>query len=102
MKREITIGEKYGPAMKITDQAEADKYFEECVQHMMSFGKSRAEAESIERKNLGYYAGYYDRETRERVEQLFSCVHPIFGKATDGVLTAGEALAAGAAFAART
>lgn len=28
---------------------------------------------------MGYYAGYYDAETRERVERLFGAVHPIFG-----------------------
>ena len=75
----ITIGEKYGYAMEITEQAEADAYFEECVQHCMSYGKSREDAEKIERMNLGYYAGYgYDRE---RVERLFRCQHPLFGAA---------------------
>lgn len=75
----ITYGDKYGPAMKITDQAEADEYFDLCVRHAMRFGKSREEAEQIERNNLGYFAGYYDNETRFRVERLFSCAHPIFG-----------------------
>ena len=26
-ERKITLGEKYGPAMEITDQSEADEYF---------------------------------------------------------------------------
>lgn len=76
----ITIGEKYGPAMEITDQTEADEYFERCVEHSMTFGHDRAKAEQIERSNLGYYAGYYDTETRARVEKFFKCSHPIFGK----------------------
>jgi len=71
----ITIGDKYGPAMIITEQAEADAYFERCVQHGMLF-HTRIEAEKIERINLGYYAGYYNNETRERVERLFKCQHP--------------------------
>lgn len=75
----MTAGEKYGPAMKMTDHAEADSHFEKCVVHTMSFGHSREEAERIERQNLGYYAGYYDDETRARVERLFHCSHPIFG-----------------------
>ena len=75
----VTIGEKYSPAMKIADKTTADEYFEACVQHCMSFGKTRKEAEKIERMNLGYYACYYDSETRERVERLFECEHPIFG-----------------------
>lgn len=76
----ITIGDKYGPAMKIADQAEAEAYFERCVEHRMRLGSSRAEAETIERANLGYFAGYFDNETRERVERLFKCAHPVFGK----------------------
>lgn len=44
---QITIGDKYDPAMKITDQAEADAYFELCVEHSMRFGNDRAEAERI-------------------------------------------------------
>lgn len=80
-KQQITVGEKYGPAMSVTDQAEADSYFGDCVLHSMSFGKSRAEAEAIERANLGYFAGYCDHETRARVERLFRCSHPVFGAA---------------------
>lgn len=75
----ITIGEKYDPAMSITEEQVAREYFELCVEHTMRFGKSRAEAEEIERTNLGYYAGYYDPETRARVERLFNCAHPFFG-----------------------
>lgn len=90
-----TIGEKYGPAMEITDEAEAKRYFEKCVTHSMGFGKSRAEAETIERSNLGYYAGYYDNETRKRVERLFSCAHPVFGKAVEGTPTPEEAFTMG-------
>ena len=96
MKRLISIGDKYGPAMAITDQAEADAYFQQCVAHTMAFGKSQEEAESIERGNLGYYAGYYSSETRERVERLVNCAHPVFGSIAErGVPTAEEALEAG-------
>ncbi len=95
MKKDITIGEKYGPAMEMTDQAEADKYFEVLVQHGMIHSNSREKAESIEKQNLGYYAGYYSEETRRRVERLFQCAHPIFGKASDGTPTPEEAFQAG-------
>ena len=74
MDDKITIGEKYCPAMRITDKAEADAYFAECVEHTMQrFGKSRDEAETVERANLGYYAGYYDTATREREKSIFVC-----------------------------
>jgi hypothetical protein len=95
MKSEITIGDKYKPAMEITDQTKADEYFEKCVEHCMSFGKTRGEAESIERQNLGYFAGYYSQETRERVERLYDCAHPIFGKASVHQPATQEALDAG-------
>jgi len=93
---EITIGDKFGPAMKITDQAEADAYFERCVQHCMTFGSNRQESERITRSSLGYYAGYYSEETRRRVEKLFSCSHPIFGSIAEvGSPTPEEAFQTG-------
>ena len=97
MKAVITLGEKYGPAMEIAGQAEADAYFKECVEHTLeNFGGSQAEAEVLERGNLGYYAGYYGSDTRERVERLFACSHPVFGKIAErGQPTAEEALQAG-------
>lgn len=95
-KLHTTHAEKYGPAMKITEQAEADAYFEDLVKHCMLFDKTREEAENIERKNLGYYAGYHDPETREQVEHLFKCEHPVFGKIKDnGPPTPEMALMAG-------
>lgn len=76
----MTCGEAYGPAMEITDQAEADRYFKVLVADMQKRHMKRAtEAEEIVRSNLGYYAGYYSDETRERVERLFRCAHPVFG-----------------------
>ena len=79
MQKDITIGEKYGKTIEIITQEEADAYFEECVQHNMSFGNTREVAENIERQNIGYYSGYYDSETATRVRKLFKTVHPIFG-----------------------
>ena len=97
MKATITIGEKYGPAMEIVEQDAANAYFEECVKHSMErFGMTRAEATHCERVNLGYYAGYYDSETRRRVERIFSCSHPFFGSIAErGEPTAEETLRAG-------
>lgn len=86
MNPHITIGEKYGPAMKITDQGEADHYLEQCVRHNLdrraAEGKPQdvEQAIAVEKQNLGYYAGYYNSETRERIERLFQCAHPVFGR----------------------
>ncbi len=75
-----TIGEVYGPAMTIDDQAEADTCFEGLVQTALANGAgSRELAEALVRSNLGYYAGYYGEATRERVERLFGARHPVFG-----------------------
>lgn len=103
---EITIGDKYHPAMQITEQAEADEYFRLCVGHtaewLIEEGKANTmseaipKAEEIERANLGYFAGYYDDATRARVERLFGCQHPFFGAiAKNGPPTADAALVAG-------
>ena len=75
----MTYGEKYDPAMKVQTQEEAAAYFERCVTHTMRFGKTRQEAESIERSNIGYFAGYYDSKTAARVYRLYGFGHPIFG-----------------------
>jgi hypothetical protein len=93
----MTIGEAYAPAMEMTDAQKAAEYFEALVRRDMKyFGKSRQEAEQMERGNLGYFAGYYDSATRERVERLFNCAHPVFGSiAENGAPTAEQALEAG-------
>lgn len=94
---QVAIGDKYDPAMKIAEQAEADAYLRRCVEHTMRVGGiGFHEATAIEKTNLGYWAGYYDHATRERVERLFDCAHPFFGKIAEvGPPTPAEALAAG-------
>lgn len=95
----ISIRDKYEPAMEIETQEEADAYFRLCVQHTMQLPPAtidREEAECIERNNIGYYAGYFSHETRERVERLFKCEHPVFGAiAKKGPPTPEEALRKG-------
>jgi hypothetical protein len=93
MKHPITLREKYELAMAITDPDQAAQYFEQCVQHNMAHSVNNlTQAEAIERANLGYWAGYYSRETRLRVEELFQCQHPILGKAKDKEWTPEELL----------
>lgn len=80
-----TFGELLGPAMTITDQGEADAYFEALVDRVMEIEAARGtplereKAAAIQRNNLGYYAGYYDGETMARVNRLYRTRHPIFG-----------------------
>ena len=74
-----TIRDLYEAAVKITDQQEADEYLESLVHWSVDKGMAPAEAELLHRRNLGYYAGYYDNETMRRVNRLFRTTHPVFG-----------------------
>lgn len=93
--RGATFGETLGPAMEIADQAGADDYFDQLVEHYVATAKTprtREEAAAIVRSNLGYYAGYYSEEVQDRVNKLFKTTHPVFG---DKWPTAIEAFEAG-------
>lgn len=80
----VTIGEKYIDLLpKITTPEEAAEYFEACVEHLLRFGHSREQAESIERGNIGYAAGYFSTQEAARIQQLFAAPHPIFGNAAN-------------------
>lgn len=105
-KKEIlTIRECLAPAMAITEQEDADQYLADYVAYIQKHldkepRRDGLTAEEIANINIGYYAGYYDHETRACVERLFRCAHPIFGSvAKNGSPTNEQALAAGAALA---
>lgn len=87
----------YECAMRIADERSAELCLDALVRaHMGERGCARAEAEVIQRSNLGYFAGYYDHATRARVERLFQCEHPVFGAiAVRGAPTAEEAFELG-------
>ena len=93
----LTSGDLYRPAVGIKTKEEAEDYLRKLVQWSVEHhGKDPSEAERIQKSNLGYYAGYFDRETMTRVHELFSCAHPIFGKASDsGEITADDAYRTG-------
>lgn len=38
------------------------------------------EARRITLINIGYYSGYYDHETADRIMDLFETEHPVFGR----------------------
>jgi len=83
-KTPMTYGECLGPAMEITDPEDAKQYLAEYVSYIQTaLDKEPRDddmtAEQIAKTNLGYFAGYYSNETRERVEELFMCSHPVFG-----------------------
>lgn len=81
-KKTLTYGECLDPAMKITDKEDAEQYFKAYVEFQklnMEEATGKHSAEEICKKNIGYFAGYYNEETRRRVESLFDCSHPVFG-----------------------
>ena len=95
----LTYSECLDPAMKITNIDDANQYISEYIKYINKSKNDIFESEKIAKSNLGYYAGYYDSETRERVERLFMCQHPIFGSIKEnGVPTAKEAFEAGLSY----
>lgn len=85
-------------AIAVETQEAADAMFERLVQEAMRENDNMDRAEAIEtvKDNLGYFAGYYDNDTRARVERLYRCAHPVFGPiATTKPPTADEALKLG-------
>lgn len=80
LPKETTYGERYHPAMEIRTEEEAALYFRILVENTVQYSEmSYEEAVRCEKSNLGYYAGYYDYETMERVNRLFGTTHPVFG-----------------------
>lgn len=81
-KSVLTYGECLHPAMKITDEDDAKQYFEAYLafqKENMKDATGQYTAEQICKINLGYFAGYYDNETQQRVNRLFCTTHLIFG-----------------------
>lgn len=95
-EEKLTYGQTLKPAMIMTDPEEAKAYKAALIQYGMDkHGQSKEEALDIANQNLGYFAGYYDHETRLRVEELFECRHPVFGEAKKGSPDPIAAFAAG-------
>lgn len=104
-KSKLTIGEALGPAMKITDKADALQYKAAYIAFMEKQIEEEGtdlqgkNVDEVANSNLGYYAGYYSNETRARVEELFDCAHPVFGSIVDnGAPTTEEVFNAGKEF----
>lgn len=96
----VTAWKLYDPAMQIKTQEEAERYFEKLVRrNMQEAGNDRAQAEKIERENLGYWAGYGSLETRARVERLYKAYHPVLPPADQPQPTIAELLQLGWEFA---
>lgn len=87
-KETLTFDETVGPAMLITDQAEADAYLADYLEYTRKWLRKSPHpkglsAEEIVKINLGYESGYCSIEVQKRVERLFHTEHPFFGKVGD-------------------
>ena len=71
----------YDSCALVTTKDEAGRYFKKLVDFVVeNYDQDRIEVEKIQRSNIGYYAGYLDRETQLRIYDLFDVDHPIFGR----------------------
>lgn len=88
-RTEFNVSDPLEPAMRINNQEDADQYlkqYEELIRYEQEQYPETVHNKApieVARHNLGYYAGYYGNEVRERVEKLFNCEHPIFGKISE-------------------
>lgn len=93
--KRTTVQAIYEPAVAAKTQEEADEMFAKIMRYLKMAqiaDHTEEELKEIALSNLGYYAGYYDHETRTRVRILYNARHPIFG---DTEPTPEEAIQAG-------
>lgn len=82
IKAAATIEELYGPAVKLAmeDSPDAKEYFDALVDQLLKDESiNRQDAVEIVKSNIGYYAGYFSNEARQKVWDVYGSSHPIFG-----------------------
>ena len=81
MDKGKTFGDMMRECLAIKTQEEADVWFAEEVKTMQEANPEWSPEECVKtvRSNLGYMAGYYDKQASEHVAKFFSANHPIFG-----------------------
>jgi len=92
-----TFDELFNYALSLArkDKCCAKEFFEKYIRFISEINNISIE-ESIKcaKSNFGYYAGYFNRETEQLVDDVFETVHPIFGCNSHDV-SAKEAFEAG-------
>lgn len=93
IKEGATVGQLYDKAIEIAregDREKAKRYFDALVDHCVKTCAAerpnenidKEKAEKIIHSNIGYWAGYHERGTIEKVHDVFGSAHPVFGKET--------------------
>ena len=81
-KKLNTIMEVFDEALRCakTNKDKASDFFKSYVESILNANNvTYDEAEKIAKSNLGYFAGYCDKETIDIIYKTYQCSHPIFG-----------------------
>jgi hypothetical protein len=84
-KEKLTIGEIFNGARKAKTKEEAKQYLDDYaayIQKLRDEGQgadAKLDAMKTAKHNIGYFAGYYDKEEFLRIQNLFEVNHPVFG-----------------------
>lgn len=64
---------KYGPAMRVRTQQQADRYLQECIEHRLALspGLSAELAEAVERQQILYYLAHCDDVVRDQLAKFY-------------------------------
>lgn len=85
----ISMGQVFNMALSLakTDYDEAQNFFKEYIKYIYEDNKniSLEKAEEIAKRNLGYFAGYFDSDICNIIYKTYECSHPIFGDNPFGV-----------------
>jgi len=76
----MTYRQQFDGANACKTREEADAWMRaEIARYLYEFGVPAKEAKQVILGNIGYMAGYFGNETRDRIYRLFGAEHPIFG-----------------------
>jgi hypothetical protein len=76
-----TYAEQFNSALRCQTKEDAQAWLNrEVTRYKTQFGMESEESLRVIHANLGYMAGYYDHATAEKIRNLFSAKHPIFGQ----------------------
>lgn len=85
IKAGASIGEIYNPAIELAksgDTEKAERYFNALVDHVKENSTEDLDlrgAIKIVHSNIGYWAGYFEKGTIEKVYEVYGSSHPVFG-----------------------
>lgn len=78
----ITVGDIFNKALEIAKTGDKER----CQLFLKSYAEYISSKNNISidkatdnaKANLGYFAGYYDRETYDIINSMYNAIHPVF------------------------